>query len=57
MTQQANIHHFDGSSLDEDGECLLGYYFEITSGDLMGPYGSQAEAEAACQRAYKTGDF
>lgn len=59
--QQANaeIHEFDGSTVDEDGEIMIGWYYrfldthDVPISLLMGPYASAGEAEAACQREYK----
>ncbi len=57
-----NIHSYDGSTFDAEGEVMLGFYYEILN-DLnipvalmMGPYGTAVEAEQACQRALDTGD-
>lgn len=52
-----DIHYFDGTILDEDGDCLFGYYFEISSDEmsssgLIGPYSTGPEAETACQLEY-----
>lgn len=52
----AQIHHFDHTCgyCDDEGDPLIGYYFEILASDgrqlcrLMGPYGSNEEAERAC---------
>ncbi len=56
----ANIHHYfvdpktGAVHLDDDGEPLLGFYYEIvdlhgTAVDgLMGPYGDPVQAERAC---------
>jgi hypothetical protein len=66
MTQPyANIHFFDNTSkfCDVDGEPLVGYYYELMRPDgkplcgLMGPYGDKAEAEAACNRAYRNKSY
>lgn len=57
----ANIHWFDGSSVDAYGDTLFGYYYEMLDsvGDavsgLMGPYPSASEAEEACQSQYDDG--
>ncbi len=54
----AEIHQFDGSTVDEDGEIMLGFYYrfldthDIPISLLMGPYASASEAEAACHREY-----
>lgn len=53
----ALIHQFDGSTNDADGDVLLGFYYEITIDELMGPYPTGADAEAACQLAYENEDF
>lgn len=65
VAQQANIHQYDGTGtvLDEEGDPLYGFYWEILGfdnlplTDMMGPYGSRGEAESACQRAYDDGDY
>lgn len=66
---RANIHHYEPHPItgeyhrDEDGEPLLGYYYEITDlngiplGLPMGPYGTPAECEQACAAAYRRGDY
>lgn len=57
------IHDHKGTVLDEDGDYMVGFYFEICSDLniplclLMGPYGSAIEAEAACQLEYDTGSY
>lgn len=49
---EAKIHYYQGTSLDEDGEPMFGWFFEWPPGQLMGPYNSGAEAEIACQQEY-----
>lgn len=51
---EAEIHHFftapNGTdTLDEDGEPMLGFYYRLPGGDLMGPYGCGAEATQAAE--------
>lgn len=58
---QGQIHHFEahGDFLDDEGECLIGFYFcflddldnQITG--LIGPYSTGKEAEDACQIEFK----
>ena len=59
----SNIHGFNGSTFDADGEVLFGFYYEflnefnLPTGTMMGPYGTALEAEQACQRALDTNDI
>ena len=61
--QQAEIHHYDGTTFDIDGILLFGYYFQLIDdsnlriGLMMGPYCSAPEAEAACQLAFDRNDY
>lgn len=57
-----NIHHYTfegGVTTDEDGEPMFGYYFELMdrlgnpSGDLIGPYTTKDEVEAAAIREWR----
>lgn len=56
--RQGEIHEFDGSTFDEDGEVMLGFYYRFLDQHdapitlLMGPYASAFEAETACQNEY-----
>ena len=62
MPQDALILEFDGDEVDDYGEPLLGWYWQMVKskgnlrGGLMGPYGTSAEAEAACRRAFNRGE-
>ena len=65
----ANIHHFDKDletgdvHTDEFGEDLIGHYYQLFEAEdeplsnLVGPYGSDAEAEEAAEKAFKVGDY
>lgn len=61
--QSALIHEFDGSTFDEEGDVLLGFYWQILDFEnnilcgLMGPYGLRNEAENACQQAFESGNW
>ena len=65
----ANIHEFyphpttGHVEYDEDGDPVLGFYFEILDNNgypisqILGPYIDAEEAEQACHRAWTIGDF
>ena len=63
----ATIHEFsiiNGlTHLDEDGDPMIGWYYQFLDiyerpiTKLMGPYGTNTEAEKACQKAYDRKDF
>jgi len=63
MAQEAMIYNFDGSTLDCDGDTLLGYYYQLIDvferpiSELMGPYSSASECQTACQEAYDHDDY
>jgi len=62
-----SIHEFGPDSkgqyhTDEEGEALLGFYFQITDakgvpGGMIGPYTSNTDCEEACQKAWDQGDY
>jgi hypothetical protein len=55
------IHHYNGSTTDQDGEIMLGYYYQFVDvferpiSQLMGPYGSASECQEASQQEYDNG--
>lgn len=56
----ANIHYYPVTNTlhcDDEDDPLYGYYYEITPGELMGPYSSAKEAELACHVAWQTNDY
>lgn len=65
----ANIHHFyphpQTGYVDYDGEGdpILGFYFQIVDltgipiSQLMGPYSTAEDAEEACHKDWKSGDY
>jgi hypothetical protein len=65
----AHIHYFYAHPItgyvehDEDGDPILGYYYQIVDDlgeplmEMMGPYGSSDEAEAACHCDWLRGDY
>jgi len=62
--QKAAIFDFDGRSLDDDGEVLLGFYWQLLDNstedpitELMGPYTNFNQCYAALDHAYQTGDY
>jgi len=65
---QAQIHHYfphpDTGTVeyDEDGDPIIGFYYEfICNGmpimEMMGPYPTLEEAQAACEKAWDEDDF
>jgi hypothetical protein len=54
------VHHFNWDHIDEDGELMYGFYWEILDADahilspLMGPYSTYLEAATACQAAWQS---
>lgn len=58
------IHFYDGTGhhCDDDGEPLLGWYWQVAGEDgkplrdLVGPYRTAHEAEEACARAWLADD-
>ena len=66
---EANIHHFTSDPkkgeifIDDDGEPLHGYYYEIKGADgvplhdIVGPYNSAADAEQAAINAWRTKSY
>ena len=65
----AHIHHYfphpetGHVDYDDDGDPIIGFYYQIVDLDgeplseMMGPYSNAEEAEEACHREWKSGDF
>ena len=65
----AHIHEFFPHPVtgfidhDEEGDPMLGFYFQLVDGDglpvmgLMGPYKTAEDAEEACHREWMAGDY
>lgn len=61
--QKAAIYDYDGSSCDEYGELLFGFYWQLLNNQdvpitgLMGPYPCYDTCYAACDRAFQRHDY
>lgn len=65
----ATIHQFGPHPLtgmveyDDDGDAIIGWYYQFHHADnspmteLMGPYNTNTEAEAAAQKAWLNNDY
>ena len=52
------VHYFNFEYVDDDGDPMYGYYWEIINPEkppvrLMGPYSTYLQAAEACQREWK----
>lgn len=57
---QVLIHEFEANKqpvLDDDGDQMIGFYYQFDNASLIGPFKHRKEVEVAAQRAFDTNDI
>lgn len=57
---QVLIHEFEKHKpvvLDDEGDQMLGFYYQFGTASLIGPFKHRDEVESAAQRAFATNDI